>query len=443
MSRTAFVAAVVTVLIARPTAIRGVAAAFSPVTVPPNSSMNLCHSRCRSHGPRRGHSSDSLHPFFSRNVYLFRWLKLSFLPSAQALLSSRGGGGGNMGDDGRRDEGGESCGSEPRGFEDPAFRKGNDPLVLEGVKNIRDLGSIAGSGIQRGRVFRTGHLSDATESDAAALRDVTGLRTMVDLRSATELGKDCSIDGYVYNGFVNIGDGGAVWDGSTPSDEAAVGGRRDCGDGRREETKGSNTHCGRRRYFVSLIDEDVYKKGVFQRLRRRHKAVVMALAPAALVSRRVTKKARGIFLREINAGGLILLNELLLQYSGKGISHVLRLLATRERHPIALYCTAGKDRTGLIIALVLATLGVPDEAIVDDYARSESAYKELGDQDAMVGALAQEDLDPDIFLGAPRYVMEHILRFIRERYGSVEGYLDSIGFDAGWRQRLRDALLVE
>ena len=179
MSRTAFVAAVVTVLIARPTAIRGVAAAFSPVTVPPNSSMNLCHSRCRSHGPRRGHSSDSLHPFYSRNGYLFRWLRLSFSPSAQALLSSRGGGGGNMGDDGRRDEGGESCGSEPRGFEDPAFRKGNDPLVLEGVKNIRDLGSIAGSGIQRGRVFRTGHLSDATESDAAALRDVTGLRTMV------------------------------------------------------------------------------------------------------------------------------------------------------------------------------------------------------------------------------------------------------------------------
>ena len=98
-----------------------------------------------------------------------------------------------------------------------------------------------------------------------------GEPSQVDLRSATELGKDCSIDGYVYNGFVNIGDGGAVWDGSTPSDEAAVGGRRDCGDGRREETKGSNTHCGRRRYFVSLIDEDVYKKGVFQRLRRRHK----------------------------------------------------------------------------------------------------------------------------------------------------------------------------
>lgn len=41
------------------------------------------------------------------------------------------------------------------------------------------------------------------------------------------------------------------------------------------------------------------------------------------------------------------------------------------------------------MALALAALGVPDEAIVDDYARSDAAYRELGDRDAMVGALAQ------------------------------------------------------
>ena len=38
-------------------------------------------------------------------------------------------------------------------------------------------------------------------------------------------------------------------------------------------------------------------------------AAVLALAPATMVSRRVTQKARGIFIREINAGGLVLLNE--------------------------------------------------------------------------------------------------------------------------------------
>lgn len=53
------------------------------------------------------------------------------------------------------------------------------PFVLEGVKNIRDLGSIPNSGIVKGRVFRTGHLSDATAADTATLMDVTGLRTLV------------------------------------------------------------------------------------------------------------------------------------------------------------------------------------------------------------------------------------------------------------------------
>lgn len=41
------------------------------------------------------------------------------------------------------------------------------------------------------------------------------------------------------------------------------------------------------------------------------------------------------------------------------------------------------------MALALGALGVPDEAIVDDYAQSEDAYKAMGDRTAMVGALAQ------------------------------------------------------
>lgn len=41
------------------------------------------------------------------------------------------------------------------------------------------------------------------------------------------------------------------------------------------------------------------------------------------------------------------------------------------------------------MALTLAVLGVPDSAIVDDYAESDSAYRDLNDRQAMVGALAQ------------------------------------------------------
>ena len=64
--------------------------------------------------------------------------------------------------------------------------------------------------------------------------------------------------------------------------------------------------------------------------------------------------------------------------------------APRAACPTSVFARrSGKDRTGLVVALTLAVLGVPDEAIVDDYAKSDAAYKELADRDAMVGALSQ------------------------------------------------------
>ena len=99
--------------------------------------------------------------------------------------------------------------------------------------------------------------------------------TQVDLRSAKELERDEFLHGDMYKGFVNVAGvdgragawgGGGVWDEGAVQDEnssgaaVAVGGAAGGGKGLR-----------RRRYFVSLIDESIYRKGVFQRLRRRHK----------------------------------------------------------------------------------------------------------------------------------------------------------------------------
>jgi protein tyrosine/serine phosphatase len=59
---------------------------------------------------------------------------------------------------------------------------------------------------------------------------------------------------------------------------------------------------------------------------------------------------------------------------------------------VAFYCTAGKDRTGLIAMLVLSALGVDNESIVNDYVLSDSVYADLNDKDAMVGALQQQQV---------------------------------------------------
>lgn len=66
-----------------------------------------------------------------------------------------------------------------RKYQQQQEQQADGPLALERVKNIRDLATVKGSGIIKGRVFRTGYLSEATKADADRLRDVTGLRTMV------------------------------------------------------------------------------------------------------------------------------------------------------------------------------------------------------------------------------------------------------------------------
>jgi len=67
----------------------------------------------------------------------------------------------------------------------------------------------------------------------------------------------------------------------------------------------------------------------------------------------------------------------------------------------------------------------------------------MNDHKAMVGALSQRSLDAKTFLGAPPQVMRDTLANIRESYGSVEEYLDSIGFDAQCRDRLKYVLTEE
>lgn len=52
----------------------------------------------------------------------------------------------------------------------------------------------------------------------------------------------------------------------------------------------------------------------------------------------------------------------------------------------------------------------------------------------------QNNLDPEKFLRAPRYVIEQTFTYIKKKYGSTEGYLDEIGFDEEKRKKLKEVL---
>ncbi|GMH99948.1 hypothetical protein TrVE_jg4691 [Triparma verrucosa] len=250
-----------------------------------------------------------------------------------------------------------------------------------------------------------------------------GIKTLIDLRSKTELESDLTLNtNEVYSDFTSV-----KWSSIRSPREVDTKTKLDPERKSRKE-----------RHFVSLMDEKKYVLGTISKIEKRKLAKVAALSPG-LMSKRVRKKAKSYFLTCINDGGLQMVNDLILVRGKKGIKYVLELMSDVERHPVAFYCTAGKDRTGVITAIILKLIGVGDDEIVDDYSISADVYKEMDDEDAMVGALQQRDLRPEVFLGAPKEVMRETLEGF-ERWGGIEGYLDWIGFGEEDRGRLKKAI---
>lgn len=89
------------------------------------------------------------------------------------------------------------------------------------------------------------------------------------------------------------------------------------------------------------------------------------------------------------------------------------------------HCTSGKDRTGIISALLLDLAGCHEYDIVKDYIETYENNKELNDQ---VLALIQDEEAKQFLKSSPRYIME-LLDYLREHYGSASQYLISIGID--------------
>mgnify|MGYP005847631113 CR=1 FL=1 len=124
----------------------------------------------------------------------------------------------------------------------------------------------------------------------------------------------------------------------------------------------------------------------------------------------------------------------------------LRRLADPASVPAVIHCTAGKDRTGIAIALLLALLGVPEEVIVADYSLSNLYFEHFRETMApYTDRLAQLRLDvSDVLplLSADPRTMRASLAHLRARYGSVAAYLSGpAGLDAETLARIRAALL--
>lgn len=110
---------------------------------------------------------------------------------------------------------------------------------------------------------------------------------------------------------------------------------------------------------------------------------------------------------------------------------------------LVIYCTAGKDRTGVTIALLLSMLGVPDDTISEDYQLSNLASDRLAAWSRRHGGKVDE-MSPErrrATFGVRRDSMTAFLGSFREQYGDVRQFLEAQGVGSASLERIEARLL--
>jgi protein-tyrosine phosphatase len=252
-------------------------------------------------------------------------------------------------------------------------------IELDGAVNVRDVGdlpTVDGRTTRPGVLLRADNLQDLSDADVALLLDRLHLRTVIDLRSTGEVhlvgpGPLKSLTGgrdLAHHHLSLIPE----WDGE--SDEAEV---------------------------DRALDAAVQEK---------------ALPP---LPRRPRQKD------PTDLGGHYLGY---VRQAGPNVGRALRVLAEPASGTTLVHCAAGKDRTGVVVALALSLVGVTREAVVADYIRSaeriEQIHARLRATDAYGPGLA--DVVPADMMPVAAS-MEAFLDAVDRDYGGPHGLAMSLG----------------
>jgi len=134
----------------------------------------------------------------------------------------------------------------------------------------------------------------------------------------------------------------------------------------------------------------------------------------------------------------------LLDRRGARLTAAVRRLAADGALPAVVHCSAGKDRTGLVTALVLSLVGVAEDDVVADYALTGELLRgprfEQIRQRAIEAGLDEQTIA--VGLSAPPEAMRRALGHLREAHGGVRAYLLAHGATSDELDALRDALIV-
>ena len=121
---------------------------------------------------------------------------------------------------------------------------------------------------------------------------------------------------------------------------------------------------------------------------------------------------------------------LVLDHFKTNVAIIVRAFAEAPDGGVVVHCHAGKDRTGLIVALLLTVAGVSEVIITTDYAESAQHQQPLYDQIVEMAGDDPEKLAKMLpELEAPPERMAVVFAHLKQTYGGVKSYLRECGVD--------------
>lgn len=131
----------------------------------------------------------------------------------------------------------------------------------------------------------------------------------------------------------------------------------------------------------------------------------------------------------------------LLDHAGASFAEVVRRL-THADGAALFHCTVGKDRTGLVAALLLESVGVPRDAVIIDYVQTDERIGSVRERllrDAVARGVRAADFER--LLGAEATVIERALGHLDARHGGAPAYLARHGVGDATLARLVERLV--
>jgi protein-tyrosine phosphatase len=126
------------------------------------------------------------------------------------------------------------------------------------------------------------------------------------------------------------------------------------------------------------------------------------------------------------------------------LASIVEHLSTEENLPVVFHCTAGKDRTGVVAALVLTLIGVERDAIIEDYTLTDARMSPIMDRLRTSGDFP--DTCATVAPGIARAEAASMVTFLEavdRGYGSAEGWAHRAGISDETLSSMRALLLTE